>query len=72
MHLILDFVSILLFYIGYIHVHTFVDMFIDCMSEIGNLIDENIVYNSAYTRCFIIHIDSLCKRNMQLFLHFLH
>ena len=47
-------------------------MFIDCMSEIGNLIDENIVYNSAYIRCFIIHIDSLCKRNMQLLLHFLH
>ena len=68
-HLILDFVSI--FTVLY-RVHTFVDMFIDCMSEIGNLIDENIVYISAYIRCFIIHIDSLCKRNMQLLLHFLH
>ena len=55
----------LLFYIG--HIHKFVDMFIWCMSEIGNLIDQNIVYSSEYIRCFIIHIDSLCKRTMQFF-----
>ena len=38
---------------------------ISIISEIGNLIDQNILYSSEYIRCFIIHIHSFCKRNMQ-------
>ena len=37
------------------------------MSEIGHLSDQNIVYSSEYIRCFISHIDFLCKRNMHFF-----